>query len=84
MTYQGHSTASPGIQNHPVGDTFPCIVVGFGDGTYGVELGAHKCHGLGISNAYAIAIEVAGVIREQGYTLGVSAFIEWRDAASNT
>lgn len=39
VRYTGHQANGSGLQSHSVGDTYPAIVVGYGDGAYGVQLG---------------------------------------------
>lgn len=72
--YQGHSAAAPGLQNHSVGTTYPAIVVGYGDGSFGVDLGANRMVGLAHDTACQIAEEVGQVVSKQGWQAGVIRF----------
>lgn len=69
--YTGLSAKHAGLQGHSQGELYPCIIVGYGDGSSGVMLGGLEVRGLTDKTARAIAAEVKDVIDSQGYKLGL-------------
>lgn len=69
--YTGHSAKHDGLQGHSIGELYPCIIVGYGDGSSGVMLGGLEVRGLTDKTAREMAAEVKDVIDRQGYRLGI-------------
>ena len=68
------NTTAHGLRQHSIGNTFPVIVVGLGDGSFNLELGKDKATGFTTSkSAYEMARYVAGIYRNFGWNQAIAA-----------
>lgn len=57
-----------GVQGHSVGEVYPIIVVGFGDGTWGIQLGrAESSRTSSAKAAHLYAKHVKQILDREGY-----------------
>lgn len=67
MKYTGHSAKHDGLQGHSLGELYPLIIVGYGDGSSGVMLGSTEIRGFTDKAARDIARQVKAVLDVSGW-----------------